>query len=219
MSIQTEVTRLQGLRNAIRGTLIAWGVMGNAAADLEECSAAIGGVANKGAVTGSISSKSVAYNVPAGYHNGSGKVSIADAEQDKLVPGNIKAGVTVLGVAGSYAGGSVSLQEKSVTPTKAAQTITADDGYDGLSKVDVGPIPSNYGDVSGVTAGAGDVLANKIIVNSAGESVAGTMVNNGAVAATIDGLTLTSYTVPKGYHSGLGTVSLTNDIETALAAI
>ncbi len=45
------------------------------------------------------------------------------------------------------------------------------------------------------------------------------MVNNGAVAATIDGMTTTSYTVPVGFHSGTGTVSLTDDIETALAAI
>ena len=44
------------------------------------------------------------------------------------------------------------------------------------------------------------------------------MANNGAIAATIDGLTVTSYEVPAGYTSG-GTVSLTNDIETALAAI
>ena len=45
------------------------------------------------------------------------------------------------------------------------------------------------------------------------------MVNNGAVKATIDGISVTSYTIPAGYHSGKGTVTLTNDIETALAAI
>ena len=45
------------------------------------------------------------------------------------------------------------------------------------------------------------------------------MVNNGAVTATIDGLTTMSYTIPAGYHSGAGTVTLTDDIETALAAI
>ena len=37
--------------------------------------------------------------------------------------------------------------------------------------------------------------------------------------ATIDGLTQTSYTVPQGYHNGSGTVSLTGDIDEALAAI
>ena len=44
------------------------------------------------------------------------------------------------------------------------------------------------------------------------------MANNGAVAKTMDGLTTTSVTIEAGYTSG-GTVSLTNDIETALAAI
>ena len=41
---------------------------------------------------------------------------------------------------------------------------------------------------------------------------------NGAIQATIDGLTTTSYTVPAGHTTG-GTVSLTSDIEDALAAI
>ena len=70
-----------------------------------------------------------------------------------------------------------------------------------------------------MTAGAADVLASKIIVNADGEEIAGTMANNGAVSATINGTTVTSYTIPAGYHSGAGTVSLDNTIETALAAI
>ena len=44
------------------------------------------------------------------------------------------------------------------------------------------------------------------------------MNNNGEINATIDGLTVTSYSVPAGYTAG-GTVSLTDDIEQALAAI
>lgn len=218
MSIQSEITRIQGLRNALRAKLVALG-LAQSSADLEDCVTAVEAVENRGGVTGSISDKSTPYSVPAGYHNGTGTVSIAQAEQQKLLPGNIKQGVTILGVEGSYSGEGVNLQAKTVTPTKARQTVAADEGYDALSQVTVEPIPDNYGDVSGVTAAEADVLANKVFVDASGRETAGTMPNNGAVAAVIDGLTTTSYTVPAGYHSGTGTVSLNGDIEAALAAI
>ena len=218
MSIATEISRLQGLRNALRTKLVALG-LAQSSAVLADCVEAVEAIENRGAVTGSIATKAGAYTVPQGYHNGEGRVSIASAEQQKIIPGNIKMGVTILGVEGSYSGEGVNLQSKTVTPTKSQQQITADEGYDALSQVTVEAIPDNYADVSGVTAGAGDVLANKIFVGADGEETAGTMANNGAVSATIDGLSQTSYTVPQGYHSGSGTVSLTGDIETALAAI
>lgn len=44
------------------------------------------------------------------------------------------------------------------------------------------------------------------------------MPNNGATDDSIDGITITSVTIPAGYTSG-GTVTLTDDIENALAAI
>lgn len=109
------------------------------------------------------------------------------------------------------------LETKTVTPTKSAQDVTPTAGKV-LSKVTVGAIPDTYQDVTGVTASAADVLTGKKIVDTTGAVVDGSMPNNGAIAATIDGLTTTSYAVPEGYTPG-GTVSLTNDIETALAAI
>ena len=113
---------------------------------------------------------------------------------------------------------SIVLEQKSVTPTKNAQTITPTTGKV-LSSVSVAAIPSAYQDVSNVDATAADVLAGKTIVTSTGAEVEGAIVDRGTVAATIDGLTVLSYTIPAGKHSGSGTVSLTNDIETALAAI
>lgn len=101
-----------------------------------------GTMPNKGAVTGTISTKAGQYTVPAGYHDGSGKVSIASSEQTKLVPGNIKKGITILGVEGSLDIGSFeNPQTKTVTPTKTGQTVTPDEGYTCLAQVVVNAIP------------------------------------------------------------------------------
>ena len=122
--------------------------------------------------------------------------------------------------AGKHSGAgkvSVVLETKTATPAEAAQDITPTKGKV-LGKVTVGAIPAKYKDVSGVTAGAGDVLDGKFIVDATGAKIEGTMANNGAISKTIDGLTQTSVAIPAGYTSG-GTVGLTDDIENALAAI
>ena len=188
MSTATEITRIQTARNTIRTKLVELG-LAQSTSKLDALATAVEGIENKGAVNAQVQEGST-FTIPKGYHNGSGVVS---------------------GVAG---GGNYSLQEKSITPTKAQQNVTADSGYYGLAAVTVAAIPSNYNDTSTVTAAAADVLANKVIVNAAGENVAGTMTNNGAVTKTLD-TTTTSYTVPKGYHSGSGKVSITTETKTA----
>ena len=110
------------------------------------------------------------------------------------------------------------LETKTITPTKSAQEITPTSGKV-LSKVTVEAIPSKYQDVSGVTTTAANVVDGSYFVDKTGALVEGTMPDKGTVTATIDGLTTTSYTIPAGKHSGSGKVSLTNDIENALAAI
>jgi hypothetical protein len=115
--------------------------------------------------------------------------------------------------------GSIDLvsEEKSATPTKSAQTITPTTGYV-LSKVTVAAIPANYQDITVTTADASNVLDGKFFVNNVGVKTEGTMANNGDVSASMDGLTVTSVTIPAGYTTG-GTISLTDDIEAALATI
>ena len=100
-----------------------------------------GTMPNNGAVTGTISTKDGSYTVPQGYHDGSGKVSISTTEQNKIVAGNIKSGVSILGVTGSYSGAAIRAQTKTVTPKATAQTVQPDEGYDYLSAVTVEKIP------------------------------------------------------------------------------
>lgn len=100
-----------------------------------------GTMPNNGAVEGFISDKTQPYTIPAGYHDGSGSVGIAAAEADKLIASNIKDGVSILGVTGTYAGELTKGQTKTVTPTKDGFTVTQDAGYDYLASVVVNPIP------------------------------------------------------------------------------
>lgn len=100
-----------------------------------------GTMPNNGAVEGFISDKTQPYTIPAGYHDGSGSVGIATAEADKLIASNIKDGVSILGVTGTYAGELTKGQTKTVTPTKDGFTVTQDTGYDYLASVVVNPIP------------------------------------------------------------------------------
>lgn len=192
MSIASEVSRITGNRNTIRNTMVGWGAaLGTDT--LDDLATKIALIENKGAVDATVQEGDT-YTIPAGYHNGSGTVS---------------------GVAG---GGNYTLQTKTVTPTKAEQNITPDDGKYGLSAVTVAPIPDAYQDVSATTATAGDVLATKVFIAADGTTTPGTMANNGALTLTIDGMLTDSVTIPAGYTSG-GTVALTSSIEDALAAI
>lgn len=192
MSVSEQLARIQADKSKLKNKAVELGIA-DSTANLDALAMAFEGVENRGAVSAQVQEGDT-YTIPKGYHNGSGTVS---------------------GVSG---GGNYQLQSKSATPTKAQQNVTPDSGYYGLSDVTIGAIPEAYQDVTGVTAGAADVLEGKVIVNASGESVEGSMNNNGEINATIDGLTVTSYSVPAGYTSG-GTVSLTDDIEQALAAI
>lgn len=102
-----------------------------------------GSMPNRGAVTGTISTKAQQYTIQQGYHDGSGKVSISSTEQAKIIATNIRQGVTILGVEGSMSGTEDMDIEpaKSVTPSTTAQTVLPATGYDGMAQVNVAAIP------------------------------------------------------------------------------
>lgn len=105
-----------------------------------------GTMPNRGAVTGAISTVAGTYTIAQGYHDGSGTVSIDATEQAKIIAGNIKEGIEILGVTGTYTGEGVTAQSKTATPTFASQTIIPDQDYDYLSQVTVEAISVTYTD-------------------------------------------------------------------------
>lgn len=110
-----------------------------------------GAMKNNAAVSGFISSKDDVYIVPQGYHDGSGKVQISSAEQAKIIPENIRQGVTVLGVEGNMSGTEdAQAQTKMVTPSTTEQVVLPDvnQGYNYLAQVTVAKIPYSESDNS-----------------------------------------------------------------------
>lgn len=191
MNIAEHIARITTNKNTIRAKATELG-LAQSTANLDQLADAIEGIENQGAVSATVQEGDT-YTIPKGYHNGSGTVS---------------------GVAG---GGNYSLQSKVVTPTKLQQNVTPDSGYYGLSDVTVAPIPDVYQNVSAVTAGPGDVLTGKVIVDSSGKVAAGTMPNHGAAAKTLTAET-PSYAIPEGYHNGQGLVKLVPENRSAVPA-
>ena len=76
-----------------------------------------------------------------GFYDGSGKIIFDSAEKAKIIPANIKNGVSILGILGTMTGQEdLKVQSKTVTPTFTTQTILPDSGFDYLSQVVVSAI-------------------------------------------------------------------------------
>jgi hypothetical protein len=118
-----------------------------------------GQMTNNGSVTGTISTKAGTYTVPAGYHDGTGSVGISSTEQAKIIASNIKSGIEILGVTGSYSGESVDVTSVSITPYLTAQTVLPPSGYDYISQANVAAISIARSDNAqgGVTVTIGTV--------------------------------------------------------------
>lgn len=84
--------------------------------------------------------------IPKGYYDGSGKAKISDAEAAKLIPGNIREGITILGVEGTHEGEEhIEAEAIEVTSTFEEQTVTPSEGKY-ISEVKVKAIPVSYVD-------------------------------------------------------------------------
>lgn len=102
-----------------------------------------GTMPNRGAVSGTISTVAGTYTIQNGYHDGTGTVGIDSTEQAKIIAGNIKSGVEILGVTGTYTGSeNVKPTTKTVTPYTTAKTyLPSDDGdYNYYTQVTVNAI-------------------------------------------------------------------------------
>lgn len=183
-----------------------------------------GTMPNNGAIISTmdgINIKSIA--IPSGYTSG-GTVSLdntidneVDTQSDLIT--QIKNVINTLPEAG---GSAPTLQDKTVTPTTSKQTITADNGYDGLDVVTVNAIPSNYIIPSGTLTISINGTHNVKNYESAVVNVAGSGGVGGEDSETLEALlncTITNYSnnelskVRTGLFadcSNLTTVSLPN---------
>ena len=129
-----------------------------------------GTMPNNGEVHGEIATVAGKYTIPMGFHDGAGGVTIAATEQAKLVPANIREGVTVLGVKGAMSGNEgMKPQTKTVTPTFEPQVVLPDTAYNCLSQVTVQAIPATYVDNAAggqtLTIGGLSMAVNKVVIN------------------------------------------------------
>ena len=100
-----------------------------------------GTMPNRGGVTGTLILVDQEYTIPAGYHDGSGKVSISSTDQAKIIADNIRQGVTILGVEGTMTGSeNVHATTLEATPYFDEQEIVPQSPYNYFSQVNIAAI-------------------------------------------------------------------------------
>lgn len=188
-------------------------------------------VSSGGLITASYSgSQSVTPTVSAGYVTAgtAGTVSVSGSKTQQLT---VQAATTYYPsttaqsiASGKYLTGTqtiaaVALSGISAGNIKYGETVKVGDSADDDR---ITAVTGTFTGASTVSSGQTAAAAGQILAGYSawvnGAEVEGSIVSNGAISGSINGLTTTSYTIPAGYTTG-GTVSLTNDIELALAAI
>ena len=131
-----------------------------------------------------------------GYY-GMYRVTVNPLTDDNLLPGNIKAGVEILGVLGTYAGELIRLQEKTVNPSTSQVIVTADASYDGLSRVVVNAVTADIDP---------DLIPENIKRGVEILGVEGTFEGGSLGTKTIDSSTVSQTVTPDASDYGLSSV-------------
>lgn len=103
-----------------------------------------GSMPNIGSQTAVITTKAQVVTPTLGYHDGGGSVSIDSTEQAKIIAGNIKNGVEILGVTGTYTGSElIKATAGSGTPAATSQVILPSSAgdYDYFTQFTIDAIP------------------------------------------------------------------------------
>ena len=103
-----------------------------------------GSMPNVGTQSSTITTKAQEVAIQNGFHDGSGRVKIDATEQAKIIAGNIKNGVKILGVTGTYTGGElIKATAGSATPTNAQQVVlpSQSGNYDYFTQFTVEAVP------------------------------------------------------------------------------
>ncbi|MDQ7094230.1 hypothetical protein REC12_11580 [Desulfosporosinus sp. PR] len=172
-----------------------------------------GTMPNNGAVSGAVASNGGTKTIPSGYTTGGTVTATTDSN---LVANNIRSGISIFGVAGSYSAGTIN-PTGNATPTQVLSGTTFSSATypngstgtmanNGAVTLTPGPsnvaIPAGYhngsGIVSAVSVPAGNVLSGTTIAGTSGA-----MANNGAVVMTPG---TANQAIATGYHNGSGYV-------------
>ncbi len=160
-----NLQRIIDIRDGIRAVLLNFGVLTDSAATFDDILTVLQAMKNNGNVAVTLDTANTQVDVTPGYYAG-GTVKVIPQEKTATANGEINADSgRVLSKVIVDVDNSPDLQSKpGIIPTKEKQTVTPDAGYDGLSEVQIEPIPDAYQNVTAVTADAPDVLSPKIIV-------------------------------------------------------
>lgn len=136
-----------------------------------------GAMANNGAVDEKISTKDGSYVVPQGYHNGEGKVAIAEEAVADLLPENLAKGKNVLGVEGANTMANFDT-EFTVSEDGKTMTVSGDLSSKGVETLVVGD------DVTvSIEDGCDITIDAESTVTVAGQDVTINVVEGGSVIA------------------------------------